>query len=192
MCTEAIRAPQSGGGPRGFLTAATVLLATLLAGCSPALNWRQTAPPVTGLNSLLPCRPDWVERSVPLADAPVLLQMASCEAAGALWAIASVDAQDAARTDPVRQALNDTLLQTLGAAQLERHTVMLSGSRQPAERLEAEGRHPDGHAVHLSLVAFSQGTRVYRASVLRPSGSTPALPEDALTTFVEGLRLHAP
>ena len=184
--------PQAGGGRMGRLGPLLAASVLGLAACSPALDWRQTAPPVAGLHSLLPCRPERAERSVPLAGSTVQLQMASCEAAGALWAIASADVQDSARTAAALQALNDALLLNLGTPAVRRTPWALAGSSLPAERLEAEGHRPDGLAVQLSLLAFAQGTRIYRASVLRPTADSSPLPEEALSTFVEGLRLQAP
>ena len=61
--------------------------ALLIAGCSPALNWRTVPLPEADLTITLPCKPDQATRTVELAGAPVELSMVGCDADGATFAV---------------------------------------------------------------------------------------------------------
>ena len=62
------------------------------AACTPALNWRTVQ--LGQLHTILPCKPDTATRPVPLAGQTVSMEMAGCEAAGALFTISRVRAAD--------------------------------------------------------------------------------------------------
>ena len=62
------------------------LLAALVA-CSPALDWRLARLEAPAAELLLPCKPDQVERSVPLGGEPTELTVAGCETGGATFAV---------------------------------------------------------------------------------------------------------
>lgn len=72
------------------------LAVMLLAGCSPALNWRTVQLPDAGITITLPCKPDQAVRAVELAGAPVELAMAGCDADGATFAVSHAALSDPA------------------------------------------------------------------------------------------------
>lgn len=62
-----------------------------LAGCAPALNWRQVAVGAHGAQAFLPCKPEQATREVavdPPPAPPRVLHMLACEAGGARFAVA--------------------------------------------------------------------------------------------------------
>jgi hypothetical protein len=63
-------------------------LAAACIACTPALNWRTVAlGPAT---FLLPCKPDRGQRPVQLDAQEFSMEMAGCEAAGALYAVSRI------------------------------------------------------------------------------------------------------
>ncbi len=77
----------------------------LLAGCTPAFNWRDVAFDGLPVSALLPCKPDRATRTVPLAGAPRQMVMAGCEAGGATFTVAVVAVQDASQLELVQVQL---------------------------------------------------------------------------------------
>ncbi len=89
--------------------AATLLVAIglfgMVAACTPAFNWRYVGFDGTPVAALLPCKPDRGERTVTLAGAPRQMVMAGCEAGGATFTVAVVNAQDLAQVGAVQAQL---------------------------------------------------------------------------------------
>jgi hypothetical protein len=78
---------------------------SLVAGCTPAFNWRDVAFDGLPVSALLPCKPDRATRAVPLAGAPRQMVMAGCEAGGATFTVAVVTVQDASQLAQVQAQL---------------------------------------------------------------------------------------
>src|SRR5688572_32294616 len=81
--------------------AALLVSVSIVAACSPSLNWREVRPEATGLIAMLPCKPDKGSRTVPMAGRQVALAALSCDTAGATFALLSADIQDSARVGEV-------------------------------------------------------------------------------------------
>ena len=65
----------------------------VLAGCSPALDWRAVQPTGTPLTVWLPCKADQAVREAPLAGPgapPVALRMVGCKADGRTFSVGAV------------------------------------------------------------------------------------------------------
>jgi hypothetical protein len=86
-----------------FLIVMVLLGATQ--GCTPAFNWREVSFDGLPVSALLPCKPDRGTRSVPLAGAPREMVMAGCQAGGATFTVAVVNAGDTAAAVQVTAAL---------------------------------------------------------------------------------------
>ena len=71
-------------------------LATISA-CTPAFNWREVSFDQAGAAALLPCKPDRGTRPVQLAGQSVQMNMAGCEAGGAMFTVALVQVPQAAQ-----------------------------------------------------------------------------------------------
>ena len=93
----------------------TGALALLLAGCSPALNWRTVPLPEAGLTITLPCKPDQATRTVELAGAPVALAMVGCDADGATFAVSHAALADPAQVGTALTHWRAAVLARLGA-----------------------------------------------------------------------------
>ena len=148
----------------------TALAATQLAGCSPALNWRQVRPEGWGLVATLPCRPDQQERAVSLAGAPVVLGMWVCSADGHTFALASADMGDPGRVAPALQALTQAAQANIrGRIDAEQPAAVVGMTPHAASVLRRlSGQLPDGQPVHEQVLVFANGLRVFQATVVGP------------------------
>jgi len=164
-------------------------LALCLWACSPALNWRTVSLAGTPLQAQLPCKPDRTEREVPLGGVAVTLQVAGCEADGAMFAL--MTARLPAGTDPQATLLGwqQATVQHLQASAPQWQDWRLPGALpMPAQRsLQASGRRADGQPVHARAVwaalAEGDGVRVLHAVVYAPRD-----PQAAAQAFFEALR----
>ena len=164
------------------------LAALMLAGgaaCSPTFNWREFTPEGSGILVSFPCRPDQVERKVPLAGARRQMVMLACDAGGATFALAFVDAAEPADVAATLNELRAIALRNMQAAAPQLTPAHVSGMtpNAAAVRLSAAGRLPDGGAVNIHAAFFTRGVRVYQATVI---GAEPAPP--AVQTFFDALK----
>ncbi len=145
---------------------AVTALALSLAACTPSLNWRDVRTESGELGALLPCKPDRGSRTVPLGGSPVPVQMMGCEAAGALFAIASVPLPASAHSAALAQWNAATLANIQASAPdvqpfAPPGSVRINGSAI----VSAQGKRADGRTVHSRAAYFASGQRVYQAVV---------------------------
>jgi hypothetical protein len=159
------------GGATGFgRWAAAVGLAWLLAGCTPSLDWREFRPEgAQSLRALFPCKPDGHARLVKLGTLTVRLTLHACRADGSTWGLAWADVGDPTQVGPTLQALQAGFRDNLAASASVAHQGwrVAGATPHPASgRWTLQGKWPDGGALHGDVAVFSQGTRVFQASVL--------------------------
>ena len=173
-------------GPTAAL-ATGAAAAFLLAGCSPALDWREVRPADTGAQLLMPCKPASHARELLLAGQKVRLVLHACRAADTTWAIAWADLGDPARTGPALAELKASAAANVGAARLQPLAGRTPGETPNPEsgRHAVSGRLPDGQAVQGRLVLAARGAAVMQATALGPRPD-----EAALDTFLDSVRLR--
>ncbi len=161
-----------------------------LTACTPALDWRELRPTGTALTLLMPCRPGVVERTLPLAGAPLRMQLHSCSADDTLWGLAQADAVDPALVAHVLRALRDAAAANIDADPPQALPLRVAGATPSPEmsRWRLHGKRPDGQPVVMELAVFAHGTRVFQASMLGP-GPADGLLREAADTFFASLRL---
>lgn len=175
------------------LTGGASALLLLVAGCSPALNWRTVALPEAALTITLPCKPDHAARSVELAGTPVDLSMVGCEADGATFAVSHAALADSAQTGVALAHWRAAVLARLGGAQAQATDVPFAPRGAlplpQSVRTVAQGRGPDGSAVTAQAVWFARPMgpqmRLYHAVVY----TTKPRP-DVADAFFAGLDLQ--
>ncbi|MDB5938113.1 MAG: hypothetical protein JWP77_477 [Polaromonas sp.] len=154
-----------------------------LAGCSPALNWREARPEGTRLNLLLPCKPDKAQKVVPLGGRPTPLSMLGCDADGATFAVAVADVGDPSQAASVLALWQDLALANMKAAPASRQPLPLkvpgATPGTPATRVQAQGQRADGAAVSGQAAYFAQGSQVFQVVMYAPR----IAPEVAETFF---------
>ena len=158
----------------------------VLAGCAPALDWRETRPPGSGLTMLFPCRVERQERAVRLAGRLVAMAADSCRAAGATFSLATLDAGSPGAVTPVLAALRAGAVANVGASGAAAAPLAVDGTTPNPQSglLHLAGRLPDGRPVSLHAAFFVKGMRLYQASVIGES-----IPDDASDTFFEAIRV---
>ena len=120
-----------------------------LAGCSPALNWRNVPVPDAALTITLPCKPDQAQRTIELAGSPGVLSMAGCEADGAVLAVSH-----AALADPA----------LAGAALTHWRAAVLANLGSGAAATAADMPYPEVESSKGKVRLDPQGYGVLRAS----------------------------
>jgi hypothetical protein len=77
----------------------------VIAGCTPAFNWREVAFDQAGVTALLPCKPDRGLRSIQLRGQPAQMSMAGCESGGAMFTVSLVEATSEVAVKSMAEAL---------------------------------------------------------------------------------------
>ena len=159
--------------PWGAMTLA-VALPLALAGCGPALNWRNVSVPGADLNVTLPCKPDEARRTVELAGAPTELAMIGCEADGAMFAVSHTAITNPALVGAALTHWRAAVIANLGAqaaASASDTPFALRGALvlPQSVRTVLQGQRPDGSMVTAQAVWFARVSgaevRLYHAVV---------------------------
>jgi hypothetical protein len=167
---------------------AWVLLGLLgLAACAPALDWREVRLGDSGLSALFPCKPLSQTRRVRLGPDPVRLELHACTADTATWAVAFAELDDPARVGGALVALRDAAALNFSASSTQPRALQVEGATpNPAsQRVQLQGRLPDGRALSAGLAVFAKGTRVFQATVVSHQRDPDA---EAIDGFFANLR----
>ncbi|MBM3387366.1 MAG: hypothetical protein FJY36_06845 [Betaproteobacteria bacterium] len=156
--------------------ATAAFLATVLAACSPAQNWRQVAFDGTTLQAQLPCKPDRTTREVPLGGVPVSLQVAGCESGEAMLVLMTAALAPGADAQAVLVGWRQATLAHLQAPAEGGQVSAWVGDGwlrlAAAVQQSSAGRQADGRAVmaHMAWAAAAEGdhVRVVHAAVYAP------------------------
>lgn len=167
------RASAAHGSPRKLSRGALKCLlaggvASALAACSPALDWRDVRPAGTAVLLMMPCKPQAQERRVMLAGLPTRLTLHVCTADEMTWGLAFADVAEPARVAKVLQSLAHTAGANISAttSQVLPLTVRGATPNTSSQRLAYQGRLPDGRAVQMQVAVFAYGLRAFQATVL--------------------------
>jgi hypothetical protein len=160
---------------------------TGLAGCSPALDWREVRVGAAQSVALFPCKPSAHARELTLAAQRVKLTLHACKAGEATWGLAWADVGEPARVEAALQALQEGARANLGDAKAQARPLGVKGQtpHPGSGRWSLEGRYPDGKPVLGQVAVFSRGTVVFQATAL---GVTPS--SEAADTYFSGLRFE--
>ncbi|KAF1044854.1 hypothetical protein [Xylophilus sp.] len=151
-----------------------LLLAGVLAACSPVLDWREVALDEAGLKVLLPCKPDHGERDLPIGPAVLHLRMVGCEAGGSLFAVAHAAVPEGLASAEVVAAWRSAALAAMRAA---------PDAQEDDGRLTARGRRPDGRPVYAQAAWRVLADRAPAQVVQAVVYSAEPLAGDAADTF---------
>lgn len=190
-------------------TLATLAPLALLSGCAPELNWREVKPAgADGLQAWFPCKPEHQTRAVrwPGLDHEVPMQVWSCQAQGATWAISYAPVPQVTEVGPALRGLAATLRSNLQAAagQGAEPTPVDSRDLGPVQ-VPRMTPHPDARAWQHTLARpdglgrplpmdvrawhFSHGLTVFQATVWRPLDAAGGQSgEDVANPFFRGFQ----
>jgi hypothetical protein len=162
-----------------------------LAGCSPALNWREVRLGDAPALVLLPCQPDQAERTVPLAGESVMLHMSGCDAAGATFAVSQIRMRSGAPAAVALAQWRTATLARLQARDVREQPFQPAGSLTLPQsvRVAATGQRAGGQPVQAQAAWFArsapEGLWLFHAVVY-----ADAVNAQAADTFFDGLRLQ--
>lgn len=159
------------GGPAALLLGLTVLA------CNPALNWREVS--LNRVTVLLPCKPDRAQRIVNLGPMQTPMQMAGCEAAGALYAISHVRLTDpsqiaGAQTAWQKASLSSLHSETIHHRSIKRSQALVTQDQETTRALSSsatlgvlivQGTNSEGNPVQAQLAWLADGADLYHVAV---------------------------
>jgi len=144
------------------------LAGALMLACAPALDWREVRPAGSGIALLFPCKPNSHARQVKLGPDSVRLELHACTAAGTTWALAFADMGDPTRVGRALVELRTTAADNLAAVDPKTLPLKVAGATPnvASQRVQFQGRMPDGRAVTEQVAVFARGTHVFQAIAL--------------------------
>lgn len=165
--------------------AAVLLLAAAASGCSPTFNWREVRAEPSGLQAMLPCKPDKATRRVPMGGAQVELSLLGCDTGGATYAVLQAEVADPARPAEILAQWNQATLANMKSERSQAVAFVPPGADAlpTSLRVSAQGRRADGSPVRGEAAYFARGRHVYQA-VVYAQDPRP----DTLQPFFEGLK----
>jgi hypothetical protein len=172
-----------------FLLAAC---AVLLVACAPELNWRELRPAETNAQLQLPCKPSVFARTLVLAQESVQWSLMSCKSAGQTWAFGHALLTQPAHVEPALAALRAAVAgnMEIQSEQQVAHHVPGSTPNPASGRWRWVGRMADSRVVRAEVLVFSQGLRVFQATVLDDTSSADTRDAmEARDSFAAALRL---
>ena len=173
---------------RGALAGAVSMAwgaALTLGGCSEAMNWRVLPLGDSGWAAMMPCKPDAAQREISWPAGAATLEMRSCDAAGATYAVAWMhmgDAAQAAATLALWRQASQRSAQASGALLDPPWSVR---GADVAQRWQGQGARGDGHALAVSFGHVAMGP--WLVQLARYGRQAPSTEVDA---FWDGLTLQ--
>ena len=152
--------------------------AALLAGCSPALNWRQMdLSEADGLRLRFPCKPERAERNLRLPGLaePLRMTMWSCEAAGATWVLSATRLSNVADVSPALRAWSSATQGNLAWADQRARQQIQDAGLPDAPTLPA-WRQPGDAAVQVPGMTPNPAAQGWRTQGFKPDGAAGAQP----------------
>lgn len=145
-----------------------------LAACSPAMNWRRVVLEDTGVEALLPCKPDAASRPLAWPSQTMTLSMRSCQQQGATFAVSWLRFASA---EQARAAVAAWRLASQGSARVQEPTAPPSTWRvsgaQLAQRWSGQGRRESGPTLQVGLGHAVFDTVVVQLAVYSPAAQAP-------------------
>lgn len=169
------------------LTMAALAGAAALAGCSPALDWREVRLEAAPLKAMMPCKPEKGTRQVTMAGRTVALDALACEAGGSTFAVLSADVGGPASAAASLQQWQAASLATMRGRTVRESRFVPSGALDlpRSVRVMANGQRPDGRPVEAEAAYFARGNHVFQAAVY-----SERLEAQATEPFFAGLRFE--
>jgi hypothetical protein len=149
--------------PKLPLSLLLLFLSLALASCTPAMNWREVR--LAGALVLLPCKPDRAERDVRLANTQVAMQMAGCEAAGAMFALSHAELLPTVEQSEVLTEWRTAALTKMNSSEVRELQSQAKTGPRFAIDLDATGRRASGEPLQARLAWLVSGRDIYHLAV---------------------------
>jgi hypothetical protein len=163
---------------------ALCVLTSLLAGCDPALNWREVRSNDAGYTVLFPAKPSSFDRTVNLDGLQVMMNMTAAEADGVSFAVATAIIEDEGQRAKALIAMQTAMLRNIRGEITEKKTVNVKGGAT-AIQIHATGQAGQAGT---PLVLFARfvihESRVFQVIALGPKEKLSAETADTfLSSF---------
>jgi hypothetical protein len=159
---------------------ATVLLLTLLAGCTPGHDWREVRSSDAAFSILMPAKPSTLTREIDLDGIKVSMTMLATEIDTVTYAVGSAELPDESAAKIALLAMKTAMVKNING------TVLHEKSAGSTINLEASGT-PTGGATRLLIARFvSNNKQVYQIIV---TGPEKAIAREQVDTFMTSFKL---
>jgi hypothetical protein len=163
------------------------LLMPMMAGCDPALNWREVRSNDASYTVLLPAKPASFERSVDLDGLQVAMSMTAAEVDGTSFAVATAVVADEAQRISALMAMQTAMTRNIQGEITEQKMITMKNGAT-AVQIHATGKAArDGKPLALFARFLVHGTRVFQVVALGPKEKLDAETAD---TFLSSFVLH--
>jgi hypothetical protein len=159
-----------------------------MAGCTPALDWRDVRPGGAGLTALFPCKPAGHVRRLALAGTTVEMTLYACSAGDTTYAVGFADIGQPHQVEGALAELTAAAARNIGSTGSGVSAPLHVAGMTPnplAGRLALSGQRTDGRHVEMQVGLFARGTWVFQATMVGTR-----LDVDAIETFFGALRLQ--
>ncbi len=141
---------------------APILPLMLVAGCSPALNWRKVDPEGAQVSLMFPCKPEREERTQPgPTGQPVVVRSMSCKARGGQFSFTWTDLGDARATSAAMRRMHEGIARQM-APRASAPLGVRGIAADPEAFQQAFEARPGQPAQQARQAVFSREGRLYQ------------------------------
>ena len=158
---------------------AAALASLALAACSPQFNWRDYSSETAPYRVMFPDKPSTHTRKIDLDGMTVEMTMTAAQVNGAMFAVGSAQAPDAARAEKALAAMKTALVNNIGA------TITTEKAGKTAIDIDATGKQK-GEPMRLVGHFEARGTRFYQVIVM---GREKELTRENVDMFMSSFKL---
>ncbi len=163
--------------------AGSLAAALLLSGCNPTYNWRDYSSADAPYRIMFPPKPVTHTRSVDLNGMRVEMTMTAAEVEGAMFAVGTGVAPDAAQAQAAVAAMRTALVRNIGA-KVERESTAATGANAAVD-IDAIGS-ANGQPMKLRGHFEARGKRFYQVIVM---GKASAMSAERTDQFMSSFTL---
>lgn len=158
---------------------------TLLAACSPQLNWRDYSSQDAPFRVMFPDKPATYTRSIDLDGMTVSMTMTAVQVDGTTFAVGSAEAPDAAKAQAAVLAMKTAMVRNIGATITSEKTRAAAGALGDAIDIDATGSQ-NGAPMRLVGHFEAHQQRFYQVIVM---GRAKAMAPDQVEMFMTSFKL---
>jgi hypothetical protein len=163
--------------------AGSLAAALLLSGCNPTYNWRDYSSADAPYRIMFPAKPVTHTRAVDLNGMQVEMTMTAAEVEGAMFAVGTGVAPDAAQAQAAVVAMRTALVRNIGA-KVERESTASAGTNAAVD-IDAIGS-ANGQPMKLRGHFEARGKRFYQVIVM---GKASAMSAERTDQFMSSFTL---
>lgn len=156
--------------------------------CSPDYNWREARLTEAKAKLLLPCKPDTGSRQLMLAGQSVKIEMAGCEAGGAMFVFAHTEMTDAEQANSGVHDWENFMrknMQTSEDGKFVPYEIKYQLTKLQGIRYMAMGKNEVQQNIEVQAMWVTRGADLYHALTY-----SKKLNQEAVENFLSGIELE--